>query len=118
MLYLDDVSAVVSLQNVSIDEEIEEQTPNTIISSNYPNPFNPETTISFTIPESEIVTLDVYNVRGQLIKSLLNSHHNPGTHSVMWKGNDTDNRAVPSGVYFYKLQAGSYTETKKMVLLK
>lgn len=87
---------------------------------NHPNPFNPETTISFNLDNPNGATIDIYNVLGKRIKHF---EHNEfasksGSYSVTWNGKDELNRDVPSGFYFYKLNHGSYTHTKKMVLLK
>lgn len=87
---------------------------------NYPNPFNINTAIRFSIPgprESE-VKLAVYNVLGQKVRTLLNGIRNEGEYSVEWDGKDDFNNQLPSGLYFYKLQAGSFRETKKLVLVK
>ena len=81
--------------------------------SNYPNPFNPTTEISFSIPVAGHVTLDVFNIMGQKVTTLLDRYMQPGTHEVTWNANN-----VSSGVYFYRLTAGDLTETKKMTLLK
>jgi hypothetical protein len=86
--------------------------------SNYPNPFNPETTISFTIQNSNKVTLDVYNIKGQKIKTLLNDQINRGKHSIVWNGVDKNNNPVSSGVYLYSLKTRDQQITKRMLLLK
>jgi hypothetical protein len=88
------------------------------LSANYPNPFNPETTISFNLKTSEYATLSIYNQRGQLVGTLVNETLTPGEHSIIWKGKDLNGKSVASGVYFYKLKAGSYTKTRKMILMK
>jgi hypothetical protein len=89
------------------------------LSQNYPNPFNPTTTIDFTVKELAPVTVKIYNVRGQLVKTLVNDRFAPGvTHQVTWDGRNDAGQAVSSGVYFYKLVTKSFTQTKKMVLLK
>lgn len=80
---------------------------------NYPNPFNPETKISFDLPEDVNVSLTVYNISGQKIADLVNGEVKAGKHTVNWNATD-----VSSGVYFYRLTAGSFTATKKMVLMK
>jgi hypothetical protein len=80
---------------------------------NYPNPFNPTTEISFSLPNASDVKLEVYNVMGQKVTTLLNRHLEAGHHSVVWDGSD-----AASGVYLYHLQAGDIVDTKKMVLLK
>jgi hypothetical protein len=89
------------------------------LSQNYPNPFNPTTTISYTLKERSRVSLRIYNVAGQLIRTLVNGTKTPGeVHTATWDGRNDTGQSVSSGVYFYKLVAGSYVQTKKMVLLK
>lgn len=85
---------------------------------NYPNPFNPETAIAFSIKEKSNVKLSVYNIKGQLVKTLRNEMMNAGKHSVVWNGKDHQNRNVTSGVYFYKIETNNFTSTKKMILIK
>jgi len=85
---------------------------------NYPNPFNPETTIQFSIAKSGIVTLDIFNIKGQLVCSLVNGYYSEGTHNVLWNGKDENGMGVSSGIYFYRLYTGDYTDTKKMLLVK
>lgn len=86
---------------------------------NYPNPFNPTTTISFSITEEGIVELNVYNIKGQKIKSLLNNHISAGEHSIVWNGKDTSGKKVGSGIYLYKLNVnGKIEAVKKCLLLK
>jgi len=92
----------------------EKQTPSEfVLSQNYPNPFNPSTKIKFTVPVSGQVSLIVYNSLGQEIKTLVSEEKNIGNYEVSF---DASN--LPSGIYFYKLQAGDFVETKKMLLLK
>jgi hypothetical protein len=83
------------------------------LEQNYPNPFNPITTINYSIPSGSFVQLVVYNSIGQEIANLVNETIESGNHSV-----EFDASNLPSGIYFYKLQAGSFVETKKMILLK
>ncbi|MBN2828818.1 MAG: carboxypeptidase regulatory-like domain-containing protein [Candidatus Cloacimonetes bacterium] len=90
----------------------------TRLNNNYPNPFNPETTFSFDIKERCKVTLDIFNIKGQLVHSLMDEMVNQGSHSVIWNGKDVSGKTVSSGVYYYRLQAGEYTATKCMVLMK
>jgi len=85
---------------------------------NYPNPFNPSTQISFDIPKSEFVTLRVYNLLGQDVKTLINQSMTPGRYRVEWNGNDMLNNDVASGVYFYELRAESFISRKKMLLIR
>nr|HPR18501.1 T9SS type A sorting domain-containing protein [Candidatus Cloacimonadota bacterium] len=89
------------------------------LSGNYPNPFNPTTTISFFTTEStENTEISVYNLKGQKVKQLLNAQLAAGRHSVVWNGTDDNGKAVSSGIYFYKMKSGKYLETKKMILMK
>ncbi|MCG8606230.1 T9SS type A sorting domain-containing protein, partial [bacterium] len=85
---------------------------------NYPNPFNPTTEIRFQLPEPSSVVLKIFNAIGQEIRTLTDSQYDSGLHRVRWDGNDENGRAVSSGIYFYKLKAGSFTEVKKMSLLR
>jgi hypothetical protein len=87
---------------------------------NYPNPFNPSTRIEYRIKERGHVTLKIYNVAGQLVKTLVNEQQNPRAeaYTVQWRGRNDAGLSVSSGVYFYKLVANNFTQTKKMVLLK
>jgi hypothetical protein len=88
------------------------------LAQNHPNPFNPQTTISFSIAQRGNVRLNVYDVNGALVRTLANETRAAGAYDVTWDGRDDRGRAVASGVYFYKLTAGSFTQTRKMVLLK
>jgi 5'-nucleotidase len=83
------------------------------LSSNYPNPFNPSTTISISLPQSSVVRLRIYNMLGQEVATLLNGEMSAGHHDVVWNAGD-----AASGMYYYCLEAGSVRETKKMLLLK
>ena len=86
---------------------------------NYPNPFNPTTTISFSIPEESKVEFTVYNIKGQKVKVLTNNNYDKGSHSVSWDGVDESGKSVSSGVYFYNLKVnGKDKAVKKMLLLK
>ncbi len=85
---------------------------------NYPNPFNPETTISFDMPQSGNANLSVYNVKGQLVKTLVNGNVGFGRQNIVWNGTDSNNAPVTSGLYFYRLTTGNGTETRKMMLVK
>jgi hypothetical protein len=85
---------------------------------NYPNPFNPNTTIRYELPQQSKVHLAVYNIRGQLVRVLFDGSRPLGPHEVTWDGKDASGTLVASGVYFYRLTAGTFVQTKKMVLLK
>ena len=86
--------------------------------TNYPNPFNPSTTISFTLSHSENITLNIYNIKGQLVRTLLNDKKEAGRYSIIWDGVDEKKNNVSSGIYFYRLETSCKTETKKMLLMK
>ena len=102
----------------SIDEE--ESAPYVVASlgQNFPNPFNPKTSIEFSILNKGNVELSVYNIRGQKVKTLVNESFNAGTHKVIWDGRDNNDKAVSSGIYFYRLNTGGKKLTRKMVLMK
>jgi hypothetical protein len=92
---------------------------NVILLPNYPNPFNPQTTIVFELSRRESVSLRVLDISGRLVRVLIRAeNHTPGRHEVVWNGRDDAGRQVASGTYFYRLEAGSYSETKRMVLVK
>jgi hypothetical protein len=86
--------------------------------TNYPNPFNPQTTIAYQLKSPGNVKLAIYNTKGQLVKELLHENQTAGPHSVFWDGRDNLGKKVSSGILFYKLNVGSYSQTKKMILLK
>lgn len=95
------------------DEQNSQQPKQYALNQNYPNPFNPSTTISYSIPNDGFVSLRIYNVLGQEIKSLVNQFQKSGNYKLMF---DASN--LPSGVYFYKIEANNFTQVKKMMLLK
>ncbi len=88
------------------------------LDQNYPNPFNPTTTILYEIPKTEKVTLEIYDVLGQRVATLVNGVLQPGQYSAIWSGMNNAGFHVATGVYFYRLQAGSFVSVKKMLLLK
>lgn len=88
------------------------------LEQNHPNPFNPSTTISFQLPARQPVQLEVFNVSGQLVKTLVNETKEAGSHDATWDGTNEWGGSATSGVYFYRLQTDSYQATKRMVLLK
>ena len=83
------------------------------LEQNYPNPFNPITTISYQLPKSAFVNISIYNIVGQLVETMVNEQKNAGYHSVVWNAS-----GVGSGLYFYRIGAGEYLETKKCLILK
>ncbi len=85
---------------------------------NYPNPFNPETNINFELPASQDVSLEVYNILGQNVKSLANGVYEAGYHTVSWNGTNNSGENVPSGIYFYSLKTADFSKTNKMMLIR
>lgn len=89
----------------------------TRLTGNYPNPFNPTTSISFDLAQAEHASLVVYNAKGEVVATLLNADMPAGSHSIHWDGT-IDNATAVSGIYFYQLRTADYTQTRRMVLLK
>ncbi|MDZ4122235.1 MAG: T9SS type A sorting domain-containing protein, partial [Candidatus Cloacimonadaceae bacterium] len=90
----------------------------TLNAANYPNPFNPVTTISYTVPNSGVANITIYNMKGQVVRNLVNSNHAAGSHTAVWNGLDESGKAVSSGLYFYRLSSNNQVITKKMLLAK
>ncbi|MDD4232084.1 MAG: C25 family cysteine peptidase [Candidatus Cloacimonetes bacterium] len=90
----------------------------TELSGNFPNPFNPETNIKFSLKEAANVKLNIFNLKGQLVKSLLNTPMDAGKHQLVWDGKDNNGSNVSSGIYLYRMEAGNYASTQKMMLMK
>ena len=106
-------------QATPVDDDGEPNLPSAFeLQQNFPNPFNPETIISYTLQHAGQVSVAIYNLLGQQIATLVDETQNAGTHSIIWDGRDHDGRPVASGVYFYRLKAGDIAQTKKMILLK
>jgi hypothetical protein len=105
---------------VGVEEETgEEKLPAEFsLSNNYPNPFNPETRIGYFIPKACQVKLEVFNILGQRVRMLVDENQTAGKREITWDGKDENGNEVASGVYFYRLQAGDFTQTKKMVLIR
>ena len=89
-----------------------------LLGQNYPNPFNPTTTITYNMVEEGNVSIEVFNIRGQLVKTLINDQVIAGDHTLVWEGTNDNNQKVSSGIYFYKMKSGNYSSTKKMILMK
>lgn len=87
------------------------------LGQNYPNPFNPETEIHYSVATAAEVRLDIYNALGQQVRSLIAAQHSPGEYTVNWNGTDDQGKHLTGGVYFYTLKTGSFSQTRKMVLL-
>ena len=99
------VSGITVLSNTAPEDFQLEQ--------NYPNPFNPVTNINYSLPSRNFLSIKIYDVKGNLIETLVNEVQNPGKYSVNWNA-----EKYPSGVYYYSLKTNKFTETKKMLLIK
>jgi hypothetical protein len=118
-------NAMMSVKNfqfssnpLTADEDIDQVPARFVLAQNFPNPFNPVTTIRYELPDQNLVNISVYDMRGNLIKNLLKSTQSPGLKTVRWDATDSHGTMVSAGVYFYKIKAGSFIQTKKMILLK
>lgn len=114
-LMLDNVS--VSLSTANSDPELPALTE-TGLRGNFPNPFNPETTIRYFVKTAAPIALDIYNLKGQLVKSLVRADKVAGEHSVVWNGTDESGNPVASGIYFTRLSSGGVILARKMILAK
>ncbi len=109
---------VLNIEFLADSAEGSDLPPVVKLSQNYPNPFNPETTIDYSVLEAGNVSIDIYNIKGQLVKTLINDYRNNGEYSVIWDGTDDNDRSVSSGVYYYRMRTKNDSDTKKMVLMK
>lgn len=110
LLVLNDEEDII-LANATIPESYE-------LEQNFPNPFNPTTTIKFGLPEASEVTLKIFNIRGQLVRTLTSGSMEAGFHQVQWDATNENGVKVGSGMYFYQIQAGEFQQVRKMLLLK
>ena len=102
---------LLGIDNVSLPKEF-------ALHNNYPNPFNPVTNITYDIPEATDVTLEIYNVMGQRVRTLAQGNHEPGRYQIVWSATDDIGQALSSGMYIYRIQAGDFVSVKKLVLMK
>ncbi|MCD4692057.1 MAG: T9SS type A sorting domain-containing protein, partial [Calditrichales bacterium] len=111
--------AEISSQIVSDTErKYSDHITNFELHPNYPNPFNPTTTIKYDIPKEAHVLLKIYNIRGQEVRTLVDSKVSTGSHRVVWNGTNNHGEPVTSGIYIYKMKAGNYSTVKKMIFIK
>ncbi|MDO9576349.1 MAG: PKD domain-containing protein, partial [Candidatus Cloacimonadales bacterium] len=111
----DSVTVTVRWDGVFVDELLPKVTK---LLGNYPNPFNPTTTIRFSLCEPGVAKVDIYNIKGRLVKHLLDCEYPIGYHNVTWDGTDNSGKPVSSGVYFYRMKTQTYSKMRKMILLK
>jgi flagellar hook assembly protein FlgD len=89
-----------------------------VLHQNYPNPFNPITTLSYDLPEDAMVNITIYDMMGRQTRTLINNQQAAGYKSIQWNATNDAGQPVSAGLYFYTIQAGDYSQTRKMVLLK
>jgi hypothetical protein len=110
-------SACIEVTIVGVDDEGKLPTEYALF-SNYPNPFNPGTTIKYALPKTSEVRLTIFNLRGQPVRTVVKSNQPAGFHTVEWDGRDEAGVTMASGMYLYKIEAGSFVQTRKMMLMK
>jgi probable HAF family extracellular repeat protein len=110
---LQDEGFLLAINGINSIDELSGYPSDFVLNQNYPNPFNPLTTISFSIPKEEFVSLKVFNSLGEEVTELVNETKPAGNYSLSYNAN-----SLPSGIYFYKISAGSFSKTRKMILLK
>jgi hypothetical protein len=110
-------TVLLHITTVANDDETNIPTV-TRLEGNYPNPFNPTTTIRFAVKEPGQIAINVYNLKGQLVKTLIDSNLKAGYHSIAWNGKDNSGKSVSSGVYLYRMQTNGFNQTRKMMLMK
>ena len=108
-------NAATDIENSISDKNLPEKYS---LSQNYPNPFNPSTVISYSLPRQSDVTISIINLLGQNVRTIINENQVAGKHELIWDGTDQSGRAVASGIYFYQISSGGFTESKKMIMLK
>lgn len=116
--FIDDVALVPEALPTRLTSEQSKLPTQITLYQNYPNPFNPTTQVTFTVPNTTLVRIHVYNVRGELIRTLLNQQMASGTHTVTWGGQTSIGQDAPSGVYLYRLAAEDVSITRKMLLVR
>ena len=108
----------INIGHVGTDEDVNTRPTDFALSQNYPNPFNPETNIEFSLPTEQNVSVVVFNLLGQHVKTLVDGSFAAGTHSVIWNGTNDAGANVPSGIYFYKMTSATFSQTNKMVMVR
>jgi flagellar hook assembly protein FlgD len=116
-------NSTVPKENADGDETVENVEQPVMVTQyelaqNYPNPFNPSTTIRFSIPTAEQTTLQIYDLRGALVKTLVLGMLAAGRHQIVWDGRNANGQPVASGMYLYRIQAGSFVQMKRMLLVR
>jgi hypothetical protein len=111
MTFTVDISTILALDDIGLPEVF-------ALYNNYPNPFNPVTNITYDIPEVAQVTLDVYNIAGQKVRTLAQGLHEPGRYRIQWNATNDYGKPLSSGMYIYRIHAGDFVSVKKLILMK
>jgi inhibitor of cysteine peptidase len=106
------------INSVVSSDPLDNQNLKYSLNQNYPNPFNPETTISFSIAKDSKVEIDIFDIRGRLVKKLINADYKKGQHKIVWDARDRFGKTLSNGIYLYKIKAGNFNATRKAVILK
>jgi len=109
---------LTTLQPTAVEEEAEILPGSFVLAQNYPNPFNASTIISFNLPEPAPVVLEIYNLSGQLLRTIVEGMGQAGNNQIIWVGLDEGGKGISSGIYFYKLNAGEWSQTRRMLLMR
>jgi hypothetical protein len=114
-----EVEWLVDVQGAtSVENDLAATPENFELYQNHPNPFNPETSIRFTLPQESFVELQIFNMLGSPVRTLVSQALKAGEHRLTWNGLNEQGNVLPAGVYFYQLRAGNFTQTRKMTLVK
>ncbi|MDD2331703.1 MAG: T9SS type A sorting domain-containing protein, partial [Candidatus Cloacimonetes bacterium] len=108
----------VTIGQPGTEPEVPEIPMATKLLNAYPNPFNPQTNIRYSLKDAGQVQIEIFNLKGQKIRSFSNNHATAGFYSQMWDGKDTQGQVVGSGIYFYRMTSGKYSSTKKVMMMK
>ena len=116
---IEDYVGVQDTSNCGSLSIIEDMIPLTYSLYNaYPNPFNPVTTLRYDLPENALVTITIYDMMGRVVNNLVSSQQRAGYKSIQWNATNNEGQTVAAGLYLYTIEAGQFSQTKKMVLLK
>ena len=108
-----------SLSTIGVEQSRHSNLPEKIsLLNNYPNPFNAQTTIHFMLPHTVHINLDIFNIKGEIVKSLISKVMDAGYQSIKWDGTDNNGQKMSSGMYIYKINTEEFIDSKKMLLLK
>ncbi len=116
IIYFDNISFYSN--SVGVDNRSETFPQGFVLEQNFPNPFNPSTTLRYELPEDGLVNVTIYDMMGRQVSTLVSSHQTAGYKSVIWDATNDYGKPVSAGIYLYQIQAGEFVQTKKMVLLK